>query len=153
MKSGRMALASAADTAAIGGDLADILKAGDAVTLSGPLGAGKTSLARGLLAALGLEDEAPSPSFALVIAYARPEVRLPVWHVDLYRLEHPDELEELGLEDARTDAALIIEWPERMGAGLPPDALRLALAPDGPGRSLTWEAPAAWEERWPPPSR
>ncbi|MFT2568531.1 tRNA (adenosine(37)-N6)-threonylcarbamoyltransferase complex ATPase subunit type 1 TsaE, partial [Escherichia coli] len=67
---------------------------------SGPLGAGKTSLARGLLAALGLIGEAPSPSFAIVQPYVPPEVRVPVLHVDLYRLEDVDELAELGLDDA-----------------------------------------------------
>ncbi len=74
--------------------------AGDVITLSGPLGAGKTSIARGLLAALGLEGEAPSPSFAIVQPYAPPEVRFPVLHVDLYRIDDPDEIEELGLDDA-----------------------------------------------------
>ena len=78
---------------------------GDVITLSGPLGAGKTSIARGLLAALGLAGEAPSPTFAIVQPYAPPETRLPVMHVDLYRIEHPDEIEELGLDEARSGVA------------------------------------------------
>ena len=73
---------------------------GDVIALEGGLGAGKTTLARGILEGLGLQGEAPSPSFTLVQSYAPPEVRLPVWHVDLYRLSHPEEAEELGLDGA-----------------------------------------------------
>jgi tRNA threonylcarbamoyladenosine biosynthesis protein TsaE len=152
MQTGQMPLADAEATEALGALLAGTLRAGDAVALSGPLGAGKTTLARGLLAALGLEGEAPSPSFSLVISYAPPDVRLPLWHVDLYRIEEADELDELGLDDARADAAVLIEWPERMGGRLWNDALRLTLEPtQAGGRCLTWAAPAAWEGRWPPP--
>jgi tRNA threonylcarbamoyladenosine biosynthesis protein TsaE len=144
-------LADAAGTAALGAALADVIVAGDVVALSGDLGAGKTTLARGLLRALGVEGDAPSPSFPIVIAYAPPETRLPLWHVDLYRLDDPEEAWELGLDDARADAALLIEWPDRLGRGLWPDTLRLHLeaAADG-SRRLTWEAPASWEARWPP---
>ena len=145
-----MLLPDAAATERIGHRLAALLRAGDVVTLSGGLGAGKTSLARGVLAALGLAGEAPSPTFAIVQPYAPPEVRLPVLHVDLYRIEDAAELEELGLDEARWDSALLIEWPER-AAGRWPDALALTLTPDAAGgRRLTWEAPAAWEARWPP---
>ncbi|WP_294263596.1 tRNA (adenosine(37)-N6)-threonylcarbamoyltransferase complex ATPase subunit type 1 TsaE [uncultured Sphingomonas sp.] len=135
---------------AFGRRLAEVLRPGDAVTLSGPLGAGKTTIARGLLAALGLAGEAPSPSYAIVQSYAPPEVRLPVLHVDLYRIEDEGELLELGLDDARYDGALLVEWPERVGARVFPDALRLTLivADDG-ARRLTAEVPAAWEGRWP----
>src|SRR6195952_5626748 len=104
MRCGTMLLATAAETEALGTELAALLRPGDAVALSGPLGAGKTTLARGVLAALGLTDEAPSPSFSLVIAYDPPDVRLPLWHVDLYRIENPHEIDELGLDDARADA-------------------------------------------------
>lgn len=130
--------------------LAAALRPGDAVTLSGPLGAGKTTIARGLLAALGLAGEAPSPSYAIVQSYAPPEVRLPVLHVDLYRIEEESELLELGLDDARYDGALLVEWPERVGARVFPDALRLTLIVAGDGaRRLTAEVPPGWEERWP----
>ena len=153
MTAGTMVLADEAATMALGRILADLLGPGDAVALSGPLGAGKTTLARGVLTALGLEGEAPSPSFPIVIAYDPPDVRVPLLHVDLYRIEAADELEELGLSDSRGDAALLIEWPERMGRALWLDALRLALEPAaGGGRRLTWTAPAAWERRWPPAS-
>ncbi|WP_245841547.1 tRNA (adenosine(37)-N6)-threonylcarbamoyltransferase complex ATPase subunit type 1 TsaE [Sphingomonas lenta] len=144
-----MRLADAPATEAVGAELALKLRPGDVVALSGPLGAGKTSIARGLLAALGLEGEAPSPSFAIVQPYGPPEVRLPVLHVDLYRLDDPDEVEELGLDDALGDSVLVVEWPERAGPDRWPDALRLTLSiePDG-ARALTWDAPAAWEGRW-----
>jgi tRNA threonylcarbamoyladenosine biosynthesis protein TsaE len=145
-----MILRDAAATDAIGRALAGSLRAGDVVTLSGPLGAGKTSIARGVLSALGLAGEAPSPSFAIVQPYAVPEVRLPVLHVDLYRLDDPSELEELGLDDARHDHALLVEWPEHAGAGAWPDALALTISiePDG-ARRLTATVPAAWKGRWP----
>lgn len=144
-----MMLPDAAATEAFGAGLAAVVRPGDVVTLSGPLGAGKTSIARGLLAALGLEGEAPSPTFAIVQPYAPPETRLPVMHVDLYRIEHVEELEELGLDEARGDSVLVIEWPER-APGRWADALALTLdfAPDG-GRCLTATVPAAWEGRWP----
>lgn len=146
-----MRLADVAATEALGATLAPLLRAGDVVTLSGGLGAGKTSFARGVLAALGLEGEAPSPTFAIVQPYAPPEVRLPLLHVDLYRIASPDELEELGLDDARLDGALLIEWAERAGQFRWPDALALHFAPTDDGaRRLTWTAPAAWEARWRP---
>ena len=151
MSADSIALDDEAATFAIGGALGGQLRAGDVVTLTGPLGAGKTSLVRGMLAALGFVGEAPSPSFALVIAYEPPEVRLPLWHVDLYRIESPAEIVELGLDDALADSALAIEWPELAGEDAWPDALKLAIIPDGAGRRLTWTVPAAWQERWPPP--
>ncbi len=138
-------------TEAIGRLLAPLLRTGDVVALAGDLGAGKTSLARGVLAALGLAGEAPSPTFAIVQPYAPPEVTLPVAHVDLYRIEHRREADELALDEYRADGALLVEWPERLGAEAWPDALWLRLAPvAGGGRRLTWSTPGAWETRWPP---
>ncbi|MDO7842775.1 tRNA (adenosine(37)-N6)-threonylcarbamoyltransferase complex ATPase subunit type 1 TsaE [Sphingomonas immobilis] len=136
-------------TLALGVRLAELVRPGDVITLSGSLGAGKTSIARGLLAALGLAGEAPSPSFAIVQPYAPPEVRIPVLHVDLYRIETPREIDELGIDEEAADGVLIVEWPER-APGFWPDALALALAsePDG-GRRLTAHVPAAWKARWP----
>ena len=136
-------------TARAGAALAAVARPGDVITLSGPLGAGKTSLARGFLAALGHEGEVPSPSFSIIQPYE--DLDPPVWHVDLYRLEDPRELEELGLDSA-TDAVLIVEWPERAGDGAWADALQLTLdALDPSSRSLTANVPAAWEGRWPFP--
>jgi tRNA threonylcarbamoyladenosine biosynthesis protein TsaE len=143
-------LRTAADTLRLGAALAERVGPGDAIALSGPLGAGKTSIARGLLAGLGLQGEAPSPSFAIVQPYHPPEVRLPVLHVDLYRLAHPDEAEELGLADEREGALLLVEWPERLDAGWWADALWLTLAITADGaRALTARVPAAWKGRWP----
>jgi tRNA threonylcarbamoyladenosine biosynthesis protein TsaE len=143
-----MKLLGEAETAAAGAALADVARAGDVITLSGPLGVGKTALARGFLAALGHEGEVPSPSFAIVQPYE--DIDPPVWHVDLYRVEDPGELEELGLDSA-ADAVLIVEWPERAGVGLWPEALSLSLefGPDG-DRILTAKVPPSWVGRWPP---
>lgn len=143
-----MILADAAASEALGARLAGLVAPGDVVTLAGPLGAGKTSIARGLLAALGLAGEAPSPSFAIVQPYAPPEVRVPVLHVDLYRIEDPDEMLELGLDEAAGDAVLLVEWPER-AVGRWPDALALMLEilPDG-RRRLTAGVPLGWRARW-----
>lgn len=144
-------LADEAATLAFGAALAHVARAGDVIALLGDLGAGKTTLARGLLAALGLADEAPSPTFAIVQPYAPPETRLAVAHVDLYRIDDPDDVMELGLDELRADSLLLIEWPERMGAALWPDALRLTLQRTADGaRSLTAAVPAAWGSRWPP---
>jgi tRNA threonylcarbamoyladenosine biosynthesis protein TsaE len=137
-------------TAEAGAALAGLLRPGDVVALSGDLGAGKTTFARGLIQALGFTGDVPSPTFPIVIPYAPPELSLPLWHVDLYRIDDPDELEELGLDEARMDSALLIEWPERMGSMLWPDALKLHFERDGDARRLTWTTPAAWEGRWPP---
>ena len=144
-------LADAAATEAAGAALAPLLRAGDVVALHGDLGAGKTSFARGVLAALGFPEEAPSPSFAIVQAYDPPDVTLPVWHVDLYRIDDGDEAAELGLDEALEDGVLLIEWAERLGARLWPDALHLTFEPTPDGaRRLTWGVPASWETRWPP---
>ncbi|MGN6619983.1 MAG: tRNA (adenosine(37)-N6)-threonylcarbamoyltransferase complex ATPase subunit type 1 TsaE [Sphingomonas sp.] len=140
-------LADAAASEAFGARLATVVQPGDVVTLSGPLGAGKTSIARGLLAALGLEGEAPSPSFAIVQPYDPPEVRLPVLHVDLYRLDDRAEIAELGLDEARQDSVLLIEWPERGGDWADALALTIVIEPDG-ARRLTARVPTAWEARW-----
>jgi len=143
-----MPLRDAEATHALGARLAAVARPGDVIALVGPLGAGKTSIARGLLAALGLEGEAPSPSFAIVQPYAPPEVRFPVLHVDLYRIDEPGEIEELGLDEALSDSLLIVEWPER-APGMWPEALALSLTiePDGT-RALTAAVPAAWRARW-----
>jgi tRNA threonylcarbamoyladenosine biosynthesis protein TsaE len=139
-----------AATEAFGAALAGMLAPGDTVALHGALGAGKTTLARGVLRGLGHGGDVASPTFPIVQTYDPPDTRIPVWHVDLYRIEHPSELEEIGLDEARSHAALLIEWPERLPA-LWEDSLRLALAV-GPGgeRALTAQVPPAWGERWPP---
>ena len=144
-----MILKDEAATRKLGRKLAGVLRPADVITLSGPLSAGKTTLVRGLLGGLGHEGEVPSPSFAIVQPYE--ELEPPIWHVDLYRIEGPDEIEELGLGDIRRNGVLIIEWPEHAGRELWPDALALSLETQADGsRALTAEVPAAWEGRWPP---
>ena len=143
-----MILGSEADTVALGGRLAECARPGDVIALSGPLGVGKTTLARGFLAGLGHSDEVPSPSFAIVQPYEALDPA--AWHVDLYRLEHRSELAELGL-DAAGDAILLVEWPERAGDEAWPNALRLSLDfAEAGARRLTAQVPPAWEGRWPP---
>lgn len=142
-------LADEAQTLAAGRRLGVALRTGDVLALSGPLGAGKTTLVRGLLAGLGWTGEVPSPTFALVQPYEPSAVRLPLWHVDLYRLDSAEEAKELGLDEVLADGALAIEWPERLGDRLWPQALRIAIAPEGDGRRLTLCGGAAWAERWP----
>lgn len=135
----------------LGGALARSLRPGDVIALFGDLGAGKTTLSRGIIRGLGFGGDVGSPTFPIVQVYERPDVRLPVWHVDLYRIERDAELDELGLDEARDHAALLVEWPERLGAALWPDALRLYLSVAGEhARALTAEVPPAWEGRWPP---
>jgi tRNA threonylcarbamoyladenosine biosynthesis protein TsaE len=143
-----MILANEPATVALGGKLAAVLRPGDVVTLSGPLGVGKTALARSIVRALGHQGDVPSPSFAIVQPYD--ELDPPLWHVDLFRIEEGGELEELGLDSA-SDSVLVVEWPERAGEGAWPEALRLTLDFDrGGARSLTALVPPAWQERWPP---
>jgi tRNA threonylcarbamoyladenosine biosynthesis protein TsaE len=144
-----MILSDEEATAAAGAALAARTRAGDVITLSGPLGVGKTAFARGFIAALGHDGEVPSPSFAIVQPYE--ELSLPVWHVDFYRLRDPSEFEELGL-DASADGVLLVEWPEQAGTARWPNALALSLdfAERG-ARRLTAKVPPPWEARWPIP--
>ena len=135
-------------TARLGARLAAVAQAGDVIALSGPLGVGKTALARGFIAALGHDGDVPSPSFAIVQPYEA--IDPPVWHVDLYRIEDPAEIEELGL-DAAVEAVLLVEWPERAGTNAWPEALGLSLQfGQNGGRILTAEVPPSWGGRWPP---
>jgi tRNA threonylcarbamoyladenosine biosynthesis protein TsaE len=135
-------------TLEFGRTLARAVRAGDVITLAGQLSAGKTTLVRGLLAALGHAGEVPSPSFAIVQPYEALDP--PVWHVDLYRIENASDLDELGLADIRGDGVLIVEWPEHAGPDAWPEALALSLAVEEDGtRALTAKVSASWEGRWP----
>jgi tRNA threonylcarbamoyladenosine biosynthesis protein TsaE len=144
-----ISLPDSAATEAFGRTLAELIEPGDVIALFGPLGAGKTTLARGILNGLGHSGEVASPTFPIVLPYDPPDTRVPVWHVDLYRIEDQSELDELGLEEARPEVALLIEWPERL-PHLWHESLRLTLElrPDG-SRVLTAMVPPAWGKRWP----
>jgi tRNA threonylcarbamoyladenosine biosynthesis protein TsaE len=144
-------LRSPDETLAFGATLGAMLRVGDVIALNGPLGAGKTLLTKGILAGLGHVGDVPSPSYPLVIPYDPPAVRIPLTHVDLYRIDDPAALPELALYDARAEGALVIEWPDRMGASAWPDMLELTLAVhDDTSRALTAQVPPAWGGRWPP---
>jgi tRNA threonylcarbamoyladenosine biosynthesis protein TsaE len=114
-------------TAELGARIAAHLRPGDVVALSGELGAGKTALARSILRALGVTGHVPSPTFTLVQTYEAP--RLVVHHFDLYRIEDEQELRELGLDDAKEEGAVLIEWPDRgMPKAWQSEALSVALS-------------------------
>ena len=119
---------------AFGARLGAALKPGDVVALIGGLGAGKTTLARGLVQSVLPHETVPSPTYTLVQNY---EVRgFMLWHCDLYRLEHPDEAYELGLIDAMGEDVCLLEWPDRLGPLLPSDALQVEITFDGDGRRI-----------------
>ncbi len=138
-----------AATGAFAAAIAAALRPGDVVALSGGLGAGKTTLARAIIAALGHAGEVPSPSFAIIETYDAPAVRLPVVHADFYRLAHPAEVEEIGLDDYRAGAALIAEWPEMAGGfAHEPGCLAILLEnpAEAPRRAIV-EPGRSWLER------
>ncbi|WP_296596680.1 tRNA (adenosine(37)-N6)-threonylcarbamoyltransferase complex ATPase subunit type 1 TsaE [Phenylobacterium sp.] len=148
MSASRVDLADEAATARLGARIAGALRPGEAVCLSGPLGAGKSTLARALVRALTTPDEdVPSPTFTLVQFYEGP--RLTVAHFDLYRLSDPDEAYEIGLDEALDEGAAVIEWPQRLEGRLPPDRLdvEIELAEDADGRRATLTPHGAWEGR------
>ncbi len=146
LDSHQIALADSAATEALGARLAKVLRRGDVVCLSGGLGAGKTTLARGAIAAwTGSTEEAPSPTYTLVQTYEGAGGEL--WHVDLYRLKAPEEALELGLEDAFVAATCLIEWPERLGSYLPVERLDIVLEPLDGGRRATLTGHGAWRSR------
>lgn len=135
-------------SAEFGRRIAKALRPGDVVALSGGLGAGKTTLARAIIAALGYDGEVPSPSFAIIECYDPPALRLPVVHADFYRLSNPREVRELGLDDYRQNAALIAEWPEHAGGFADePGCLAIELEPADEGRIAIVRAGCDWLER------
>ncbi len=133
------------DTLALGRSLARVLRAGDFIALTGDLGAGKTTLARGLITALVGETDVPSPTYTLVQTYNSAD--LEIWHCDLYRLEAPEDVFELGLMDALDDIACLVEWPERLGTYLPEDRLTIDLGFAKAGRIATLSAGPSWAKR------
>ena len=124
-----------AATQALGRALAAPLRPGDALCLTGPLGAGKSTLARALIRALTTPDEeAPSPTFTLAQFYET--ARFPLAHFDLYRLSDPDEAYEIGLDEALDGGVALIEWPQRLEGRLPATRLDIDIALDGDARRV-----------------
>jgi len=143
---GDFRLNTEADTTRFGAAVAGALKKGEAVCLSGPLGAGKSVLARGLIRQIAPDErDVPSPTFTLVQFY-RGE-RLAVAHFDLYRLERADEAFELGLDEALAEGAAVIEWAEKLGRHLPRNRLDIDMAIDGASRHVSLRPHGAWEDR------
>jgi tRNA threonylcarbamoyladenosine biosynthesis protein TsaE len=139
-------LPDAEATARLGAGLALALRRGEALCLTGPLGAGKSTLARGLIRALTTPDEdVPSPTFTLVQFYEGPD--FPVAHFDLYRLTSAAEAYEVGLDEALEDGAVLIEWPQRLDGDLPRDRLDIEIAIAGDTRVAHLTAHGAWEGR------
>jgi tRNA threonylcarbamoyladenosine biosynthesis protein TsaE len=135
-----------ADTHRLGAAIARELQRGEAVCLSGPLGAGKSTLARALIQTLaGAAVEAPSPTFTLVQTYET--AAFAIAHFDLYRLEKPEEALELGLDEALDVGSAVIEWPEKLGHHLPHDRLDVELRIDGERRRARLRTHGAWEDR------
>lgn len=127
-------LSDADETSRLGHWFAARLRAGDCVLLDGPIGAGKSHFARAFIQArLGRAEDVPSPTFTLVQTY---EADVEIWHADLYRLLHPDEVMELGLDEAFDRAICLIEWPDRLGKRAPVGALRLGFSDAGAGRRV-----------------
>jgi len=130
-----------------GAALARVLQPGDTVLLSGPIGAGKSHLARAVIRAfIGPDEEVPSPTFTLVQTYTAEGTE--IWHTDLYRLADSSELVELGLDDAFSSAIVLVEWPDRLPAELvPANALSVNIQPGDTERIVTLSSPS---EHWAP---
>ena len=137
-----------AATAAAAGTLAELCQPGDVICLFGDLGAGKTTFARGFLRALGVAGEIPSPTFNLLLTYNT--AACTIWHFDLYRLNEPNEIIELGFEDAMADGISLIEWPDRLGDWLPERRIEIYLIETKADtrRQLRLRAVGAGFERW-----
>ena len=121
-----------AATAAFAARISALAEIGDVIALKGDLGAGKTTFARGFIRARGGTEEVPSPTFTLVQVYELGSAA--IWHFDLYRLEAPEQVFELGWEEARADGIALVEWAERLAALLPRDRLTVTLSIEGDGR-------------------
>ncbi|WP_121060978.1 tRNA (adenosine(37)-N6)-threonylcarbamoyltransferase complex ATPase subunit type 1 TsaE [Chachezhania antarctica] len=145
-----LSLGDEAATTTFAQTLATRLAPGDCLLLGGPIGAGKTHLARALIRSyLGTDEDIPSPTFTLVQTYGPPEDE--IWHADLYRLGDTSEIEELGLTAAFDTAITLIEWPDRLGPLAPADALTLALVPGKPTSLDADDAPRALRLSWSAP--
>lgn len=131
-----MIIATDLEMREFGHDLAKTLRRSDWVAINGPLGAGKTVLCAGILAGLGFGGEVASPSYAIVHSYEPPEVSVAVAHVDLYRLDNVDDLEELGLIAERSDRITLVEWAERFGGSYARPSHLIDIVPQGDGSRI-----------------
>ncbi len=134
-------LSNETETSRLGASLAELLRPGDTLLLDGPIGAGKTHLARAIIQALlKVPEDVPSPTFTLVQTYEADGCE--IWHADLYRLTNSSELIELGLAEAFEDAVVLVEWPDRLGDLEPKDALRIRFTVENEGRRLELSSPS-----------
>ncbi|NDR57554.1 tRNA (adenosine(37)-N6)-threonylcarbamoyltransferase complex ATPase subunit type 1 TsaE [Aliiruegeria sabulilitoris] len=144
-------LPDAEATAQLGAHLARLLEPGDCLLLSGPIGAGKSHLARSAIRCLMEEngeaaEDIPSPTYTLVQTYPAGDTEL--WHADLYRLADPSEVMELGLDEGFETGICFVEWPDRLGPDAPGDALDIELSEQGQGRRVVLRGPALrWKDR------
>lgn len=141
-----LTLATENDTAQFAASVATILKTGDTLLLTGEIGAGKSAFARAVIRFIAqAEIEVPSPTFTLVQTYEFECFE--IWHCDLYRLTHPDEAFELGLDEAFATAVCLIEWPDRLGADAPETALTLHFAAHADGHTVSFTPSKQWASR------
>lgn len=129
---------SESETIKLGRRLAELAKKGDIFALFGTLGMGKSVLSRAFIQSFMGEIEVPSPTFTLLQTYETSKFE--IYHFDLYRLKDPDEIFELGMEEAMYNGVSLIEWPEKMGGYLPKHAIRIELTPKNNGRLITFIA-------------
>lgn len=142
---GGFAAQGLAETEELARRIAPRLCRGDSIALEGDLGAGKTTFVRAILRAMGVMDEIPSPSFTLVQEYESGGLKIA--HCDLYRIESATELDELGMDEALRNGVVLIEWPERATARIPPDALRIRIDVKGEtARQFTFRGPPRWAD-------
>lgn len=141
-------LRNEAETARFGVKIATIVQKSDVLCLIGPLGAGKTCFARGFVrsaGAAGADEEIPSPTFTLVQTYEAPAFT--IWHFDFYRIESPEEVYELGIEEAFDTGVSLVEWPEKAPEVLSADRLEISLVPEGDGRKVQLAGGHKWAKR------
>ncbi|WP_341367768.1 tRNA (adenosine(37)-N6)-threonylcarbamoyltransferase complex ATPase subunit type 1 TsaE [Yoonia sp. BS5-3] len=141
-----ISLPDESDTREFAGRIAAILQPGDTLLLEGDIGSGKTAFSRAVIRArLGQQEDVPSPTFTLVQTYHAPDGD--IWHCDLYRLTAPDEVLELGLDEAFETSICLIEWPDRLGDDIPDNALRLGFTADNNTHSVTLHMTNRWADR------
>jgi len=161
VKLAELELAGIDATQALGASLEQHLKTGDVIGLEGEMGAGKSVLARGMIRAgakrAGVTlDDIPSPTFTLIQYYPRPAdshgsaSESLIWHVDLWRLEQPQEAFDIGLDEGMANAVCVIEWMSKLGSATPKNALQITLTQgrDTDTRQASFHAAATYQDYW-----